>query len=98
MDDTQKWVAGVGATVLIATLAGLGWVLAINRADNNAMEARLGSKLDELARKIDDQNARLRQTEIDAAVSKALAHAAIQTGSNFLVRRPVPETPAGEKS
>ena len=97
MEDTHKWVAGVGATLLIATLSALGGVLALNRADNNAMEARLGSKLDELAGKIDNQNSRLREVEIQAAVSAALARVAIETGTaDRVVRTPSPDSSGDE--
>lgn len=98
MKDTQKWVAGVGATVLVATLGALGGVLALNRADNHAMEARLGSKLDGLAAKIDDQNVRLRQVEIDAAVSTALARVAIETGTGTFYAHGRPSETPGEES
>ena len=98
MEDTQKWVAGVGATVLVATLGAMGGVLALNRADNHAMEARLGAKLDALAATIDDQNARLRQVEIDAAVSTALARVAIETGTGSFYARGQPPETAGEES
>ena len=97
MEDTQKWVAGVGATVLVATLGALGGVLALNRADNNAIEERLGSKLDDLASKIDAQNSRLREVEIQAAVSTALARVAIDTGTaDRVVRTPFPDNSGDE--